>query len=644
MISVFRRFLSSKLGIVVALAFLALIAFAFAAMDVSSSGTFGGVAGGDRVAVVGDEKIDANELVQSANSALDSARQDNPVISMPAFLEQGGLQSVLDQIIDRYAIGGFAAKYGLRAGENLVNSEIIAIPAFRGADGNFDEQAYRQLLSSRGLTDAMVRSDIANGLLAKQILVPTAFGASMPDSFVSRYAALLKETRQGGIGLIPSAAFAPTSDPTDAQVRAYYDANRGDYIRPERRVIRYVTFDESAIGAAAEPTTAEIAARYESDRDTYRPSETRSFSQLIVPTQQAAAAIRSKVQAGGSLEAAAAEAGLSVAKLGPFNREEMAAQTSAAVAQAAFSAGKGTVAAPARSGLGWHVIRIDAVERSAGRTLTQATSEITQALRAEKRRTALSDLTASIEERLESGDSLADLAGELKLQINTTRPLLGTGQVYGTRDEAAPEVIEPVLQTAFAMEEGEPQLAEIQRGTTFMIFEVSDITESATAPLAEIRETVVQAWRRAQGSKAARVAADRVLKRLAGGATLAQAMAQETKPLPPADSINLSREQLTSGQQQVPPPLALLFSMAEGTSKKLEAPRNAGWFVVNLTDIEAGAIAGDDPAFASAKRELSAMIGREYADQLRVAMREELGVERNPVAIEAVRKQLAGEN
>lgn len=644
MISVFRKFLSSKFGIVVALAFLGLIAFAFAAMDVSSSGTFGGVAGGDRVAVVGDEKVDANELVRSANVALDSARQNNPVISMPAFLEQDGLTLVLDQIIDRYAIGGFAEKYGLRAGENLVNSEIIAIPAFRGADGNFSDQSYRQALSNRGLTDALVRSDMSDGLLAQQVLVPASFGATMPDSLVSRYAALLKEKRQGEIALIPSMSFAPEGDPTDDQVQAYYTENRGDYIRPERRVIRYASFDEDALGDSAEPTAEEITARYESNRDAFAPSESRSFSQLIVPTEQAATAIRTKVQSGGSLEAAAAEAGFSVAKLGPFSRQEMTTQSSAAVAQAAFAAGQRTLAAPARSGLGWHVIRVDAVEKRAGRNLAQATPEITEALRVEKRRIALSDLTASVEERLEDGEALADLADELKLEIKTSKPLLGTGRVYGSQQEVGPQILGPVLQTAFSMEEGEPQLAEVQRGITFLIYEVSAITESATAPLSGIREGVVQAWRRSEGAKAAKTATDRVMKRLSGDTTLAQAMAEEEKSLPPVDSINLSREQLTATGRQIPAPLALLFSMAQGTTKRLEAPQNAGWFVVNLKDIEAGTIAKDDPAFASAKRDLGAMIGREYSDQLRVAMREELGVERNAVAIEAVRKQLAGEN
>ena len=75
MISYFRKFFSSKLGLGLTLAFLGLIAFAFASSDVANTGTFGGVAGGDRVAVVGDEKIGTAELSQSVTAALDRVRQ-----------------------------------------------------------------------------------------------------------------------------------------------------------------------------------------------------------------------------------------------------------------------------------------------------------------------------------------------------------------------------------------------------------------------------------------------------------------------------------------------------------------------------------------------------------------------------------------
>ncbi|ABC63388.1 peptidylprolyl isomerase [Erythrobacter litoralis] len=644
MINSFRRFFQSKIGIGIFVGFLALIAIAFAGADVSSTGTFGGVSGGDRVAVVGEQKVGTAELSRAASNALDQLRQNDPTLSMPAFIDQGGLERVVETLLDRIAIAEFGRKYGMRAGDNLVNSEIRRIPVFRGADGNFDEETYRAAIARQGLTDAVVRDDLGDGLIAQQVLVPGSFGATIPDKLASRYAALFKERRRGAIALIPSTSFAPDGEPTDAQVQAYYNANKGDYIRPERRVIRYATFGESAVADVGTPTAAEIANRYEQDASRYAASEERTLTQLIVPTQQAAQTFRDRVAGGASLETVAREAGLEAQQIGPIDRSEYGAQASAQVAQAVFGTARGQVAPVARSGLGWHVVRVDDVNRIEGRSLAQAREEIVSTLTQERRRRAFNELAESIEDRFADGESLADVAAEVGAEVQTTRPLTGAGIVYGTQNEQAPEILRRALATAFQMEEGEPQLTEAVPGETFMLFEASDITPSAPAPLAEIRDTVVADWKRAEGAKRARAAADRVLKRLGDGQSLAAAVRAEDASIPPIDQVNLTREQLVQrGERGVPAPLALLFSMAQGTEKKLEAPRNIGWFIVDLDSIEAGVVGRDDPLFRQAKSQFGQTFGQEYGEQLRLAIRNDVTIERNEAAIEAVRRQLTGE-
>ncbi|MDN3645350.1 SurA N-terminal domain-containing protein [Pontixanthobacter aestiaquae] len=643
MITFFRRFFQSKIGIAVTLAFLGLIAFAFASADVSSTGTFGGVSGGDRVAVVGDEKISTSDLSRAASNAVDSMRQQNPTISMEEFIGQGGLQRVLDQVLEQTAISEFAETYGLRAGTNLVNSEIMSIPVFRGADGNFDEDAYRQALAQRGLTDASVRDELRNGLLAKQILLPASFGATAPDKLAVQYASLLRETRKGAIAVLPSTAFAPDNDPTAPQLQGYYEENQADFIRPERRIIRYLSFDDSAVGDLATPTAAEVAARYEENKEAFAASEQRTITQMIVATQAAANAIRDRVNSGGSLAVAAREAGLQTAQLGPISKDDYAAQTSSAVADAVFAAAEGKVAQPARSGLGFHVVLVNDITRTAGKTLEQARAEIRTALTEEKRQAAIADLSADIEEKVDNGIALSDIAQELGVEVSTTRPVTGDGAIYGSSGKRVPQILGPALQTAFQMEESKPQLAAIVPGQLFLVFEVSEITRSAAAPLADIRERVIASWKLSEGLARARVAADRIMERIEGGATISAAMAAEEVTLPSFDTINMNREQLAQTGQQVPAPLALLFSMAEGTTKKLEAPSNAGWFVVRLDNIEEGTVAEDDPIFAQTKQQISSALEQEYGEQLRTAIKAEIGSETNETAVEAVRKQLTGE-
>ncbi|WP_427966784.1 SurA N-terminal domain-containing protein [Altererythrobacter sp.] len=648
MIQIFRRFFSSKLGLAITLAFLGLIALAFASMDISGNATFGGVSGGDRVAVVGDQKVGTADLANRTTSALDRLRQDDPTLSMKAFVEQGGLEEVLDQLISRYAVGNYAQEHGLRAGDNLVNSEILKISAFLGADGNFSQDAYRQVLAQQGLTDAMVRGDLRDSLLQQQMIDPAVSGVRLPTKIAKHYAALLRERRKGAIALVPSAAFAPKDDPTDEQLKAFYDENRARYIRPERRTIRYASFGIGSLDESVEPTEAEIAARFKRDASEYAAKETRTLTQLIVPTQDAANTLRDRIAAGASMETVAREAGFSTTSIGPVSQSDYEDSSSAAVAKSVFEAERGAIAAPARSGLGWHIVRIDKIDRTPAKTLAQVSGDIRTALLEEKRIAALADLSARVEEQIDEGAPMSEVAEQLGVKVSTTPALTADGRVYGQPGQGVPPELSGTVETAFQMREGEPQLAEVVRGQTFLIFEVGEITPSASAPLSDIKDQVIAAWRLSEGSRLAREAADRIIGRLGGDepvATLAASVRQEEKPLPPAENVDLTREQLAAAQNgQVPAPLALLFSMAEGTSKRLEAPNDLGWFLVDLDEISVGELADDDPIVASAKRQLEATATQEYSDQLVAAMRDELGVERNDSAIQAVRKQLTGEN
>ena len=645
MLQFFRNFFKSKFGVAITMGFLALIALAFASADVTGSGKFGGVAGGDRVATVGAEKIGTGQLSKSAFSAMENMKQENPRLSMKAFLAQGGLEKVIDEMIGRTALGEFGRKHGIIAGDRLVDSEIAKISSFRGPDGKFSDVAYQQALQQRGLDDAMVRADLGQGLISRQVLLPAQFGAVVPRDLVMRYAGLLRERRSGGIALVPAAAFAPKAPPTDAEVTAFYAKNQSNYIRPERRVIRYASFDDSALKNIPAPTEAEIAARYAANKAQYAASETRKLAQLVLPTEAGAKAVQAELAKGSSLEAAAASKGLSVATLSTMTKAALSAQSSAAVADASFAASKGQIAGPVRSGLGWHLMRVDGIDTKAERSLASVKGELTTQIAAEKRRNALIDFSARMEEEFDNGGNLSDVAKELGITPASTAAITADGRVYGKQGETAPAEIARVVQTAFAMErENQPQLAEVEPGKKFLIFDVTSIEASAAAPLAQIKADLIEDIQLEKGAAAAKLAADKVLAAVRKGAQLSAAMGALGVALPPVDQISMGREQLTAQGQQIPPPLALMFSMASGTAKALKAPRNRGWYVVALKDVVPGAVAPNDALIPMAQRELGRVAGNEYVEQLRRAIRVEVGVTRNETAIKAVSTQLNGGN
>ncbi|MCY1671991.1 SurA N-terminal domain-containing protein [Novosphingobium sp. SL115] len=644
MLGFFRSFIKSRVGAAVALVFLGLIALAFASADVTGSG-FGGIAGGDRAAKVGSERIGTGELGKSLTNAFEQDRQQTPGLTMKQFLEGGALDGVLSGMVDRLALAEWGKKHGLAASDRLVDSEIVKIAAFQGPDGKFSQQAYEQLLAQRGLNDKDVRRDLAQGLMARQVLLPAAFGAQMPAEGVVRYAALLTEKRNGSILTVPSLAFAPATGPDAKALAAFYDANKARYMQPERRTIRYALVDETTLKSTPAPTEAEIANRYKLNTAAYAPSEQRTITQVIVPTEAAAKALAAEMVKGGALDAAARAKGLAASKLENQTREALTNQTSKAVADAAFATPQGALAAPAKSSIGWHVVKVDAIRSNPGKTLDQARAELVTILTAEKRRAAFSDFAAQVEQEIDGGTGLADIAKTLGLTLSTTQPITANGAVFGKQGETVAPDLAPLVQAAFAMErEGEPQLAEIKPGEKFAIYDVGQLTAATPAPLAQIKDVVTRDWALQQGSAKAKAAADKILAALNKGTPLAEAIKLAGVALPAPQSVDMGRQQLSQMQGQVPPPLALLFAMAEGTSKRLEGPNKAGWYIVSLKDIVPGAVKRGDPIFAQASRELGVVTGNEYAEGLRRAIRADVGVERNDAAIKAVRDQLTGAN
>ncbi len=647
MLEFFRKIIGSRFGAIGGVLFLIVIALAFTGSGVTNmlKGGSGGDAG-DAVAVVGDSKIEAPTVRQAANAALQNIREQQPSITMQAFVAGGQLEVVLDNLIDRAAMLEWGKSHGIVTSDRLIDSEIAKLPVFQGPDGQFSQTLYRQIIQQRGISEALIRNDMAETSAARQLLVPASFGATMPKSIALQYAQLLKETRVGTIAVIPAPLFAPAQPPSDAVLTGFYNTNRARFIRPERRAIRYAVLTADGIKSSV-PTDAEIAARYKADAARYAASELRTATQLVMLSESDAKAAAAEAAKGKPLAALAQAKGLATANVGPVEKAALSANTTPQIADAVFAANNGAIVGPLRGPLGWMLFHVDAVTPKPARTLDQAKAEIAAEITTQKQHAALASTTSQVEDGFDKGTSLADAAKSLGLTVQQTPPLTADGGIYGQQGKTAPPELAKVLAAAFQMEqEHQPQLAEIDPGKTFVLYEVAQITPSAPAPLAEIKQDVTAAYALEKGSAASADAAKKVLAQVKKGTNLTAALASLGRPLPPAQAVSMNRDQLLAMQQQskqqVPAPLALLFSMAQGTTKLLAAPGNRGWFIVSLKTITPGQIAANDPAVAQASHDLGQVLGNEYTDGLRKAIRAEIGATRNAAAFGALKRELGG--
>ena len=644
MLSFFRRLINSKVGIIVTFIVLGVIALAFAALDVTGvhSGNGGGAASGD-VASVDGEDVTAGDLKLRANNAITAARQRDPTLTMASFLQQSGLESILEQITNAMALDRFAHDAGMAVSKRTIDGQIASIPGLQGPTGQFDPAIYQRLLAERRLSDAQVRTDIARDTIGQQLVVPTLGASQVPRQLALPYASLLLEQRKGQIGFVPARAVDDGKAPSDVDIADFYKRNVTRYTLPERRVMRYALVTPDMVAAKAVPTDAEIAQAYKDSGARYAATETRSVSRVIVADQAGATAIAAKVKAGSSVADAAKAAGLEATTTDDIAKSALAAATSQPFAEAVFAATAGTVVGPVRGPLGWAVAKVDAVKQVPGKTLAQATPEIRDALTKTKTTTALSTIRDSIDDALSSNGTFDEIVGDRKLAAKTTPALTAEG-IDPDHPEAKPDAtLAPIVSTGFQGEEGDPpQLVQIGTDNGFALVGIGRVVPAAPRPLAAIRDRIATDVRADRAMKAARALAKAIVAKVEKNTPLAAALAQSGKRLPPVRPLEATRAQLAADPRQAPPPLVLMFSMARGSAKMLEAPNNAGWFIVKLDTVIPGNATGKDNVIKAARADIARSIGREYAQEFARAIREAVGVKTNAATLARVKADLAG--
>lgn len=641
MLGFFRRFSKSPIGLGV----FALILIAFVVTLYEGKSGFGGgsILSGSSIASVGGEAIDEAELTRRVQNQLEGERQRDPVLDMAKFVAGGGVERTIDLTATGRALQVFAEQQGMVASKKLIDGAIASIPAFSGPTGKFDPTTFQQVLSQRKVTEAMLRGDFTREALTKALAIPVAGASRVPEGLVQPYASLLLEARKGLIAGVPTDAFLPTAIPADAELQAFYRANIARYTVPERRAIRYATFDKTRVAEQAAATDAEVQALYAANEKTYGAREKRSFIQLIVPTQAQANDLLAKVKGGMSM----ADAGKSVRRdaiaVPATDVKAFEQLTGPKVAAAAFAAPKGGFATVERSGLGFHVVKVDTVAPIAATPLSAVRAKLATEVTAQKEARALADMVAAIEDAVGNNATFDEVAKKYGFTASTTPPLTSDGRAVDAADYAAPAEVMTVLGAAYQAEpDDEPAVSALPQDAGYVFWKLDRTIPPAPKPLAAVRDQVIADVRIEKGIKAAKIAADAIAAAVNAGTSLDQAIAKAGVTLPPPKPAGARRIDLAQAQGKVPPPLALMFAMPEKRARVLQVPDRGGWFIVYLDTIERGDARTAPGLVQATQQQLSGAIGDEYVQQFAAAVRADIGVKKNAAAIARLKSSLAG--
>jgi peptidyl-prolyl cis-trans isomerase D len=459
----------------------------------------------------------------------------------------GLLQRTIEQMVNRSLLNQAAADLGLGADDETLRRMIAETPAFQNQLKVFDKDVYQRTLMRAGLTErqflAMERSDVAR----EQLTQTVAGGLQAPDALVLPLFRYRQENRTAEVVTFLASAMPQPPKPSDEQLSQFHQAHSQQFMSPELRGLTALVVRTSDVAADIKIPESDIERSYQIRQAEFVTPETRSIQQVSFADQDKAKAFAEAAKSQDFATAAKA-AGVEPTDLGKVDRKGVPLPE---LADAAFALPSPGVTAPVQSPLGWHVLRVNAIQAGTGRSLADVREQIIRDLTKDEATNRLYALSTKMEDALGSGASLEEAASSLGLKLIKVPAVDDHGNDTAGKPIADLVAMPAVLAKAFEQDKGTTsEVTSLDNNAGYYVVRVDSIAAPAVTPLASIRDKVAAAWVQEQREQAARHQADTALERLRKGepiGTVAGSLKVETTPPFPRSS---------DGKPTVPPLLA----------------------------------------------------------------------------------------
>lgn len=463
------------------------------------------------VAKVGDREISRAEFDNELRATVRQLQQSFGGNLDAATIQSFGIpRSVLTQMINRTLVEAEAASLRIRAGDELLRRTLIADSRFRTPNGQFDNAAFQAFVQRLGRTQEGFFNDLRQELSARALVESVQAGGVMPQDMLQTVERYFSEQRQVEAVAIRFDDMKLETAADDAALQAFYDAHAEDYRRPELRKVTAVIVKADDLIGRVTVDDAQIKAAYDERINEFSKPEQRTFRQMLFSDEAKARWAAQQLKAGRGWDevAKAPEAGApATATLGPIGRNGLPEELRAAI----FDQPSGIVGDPLKSGLGWHVIEVTAIEPGSTQPLAEVSQQLSHQLAEEKAGDLLIELGNKLEEAVGRGTSLEAAAQELGLTTRTLDAVDPHGS--DTSGNMLPDLPPKLVQTIYASPKGiASSLVEADRNTLFMV-RVDDVQPSVLRPFADVRDAVLAAWTREQKVQKARDIAQQVVDR-----------------------------------------------------------------------------------------------------------------------------------
>jgi len=616
----------------------------------------------NNVAMVGDLEISQREFQSSFNSYRSQMRRmlgdsfDEMQYATPLARREH-----LEDLIDQRLLQQFAVAGGMDIPQRQLAERIQAIEAFQVA-GTFNNEIYTQALAFQGLSPAEFEAGLREDLVTQNLVSALSATGQPPPAEINAVLALENQTRNVDYVFVAAAPYRDSIAISDEQIEAYYNDNQQQFMRPEQVSVDYLDLNPQQNAADIEVDETELRDLYESQKQRFMTEERRRAQHILLTTSDDAGtddaearirALRERIEAGEDFAELAREYSQdpgSAEQGGDLGWVEPGVMVDA-FEDALYALAPGAVSEPVKTGFGWHLIKLNEIDPSVGKTFAQARDELAEewiADRIDRQYRDLADEMVNLS--FEHPDALQPIADQLGLEIQHSE--LFTRE-SGTGIAGNPEVREAAFSDLVLVEQNNSDPIELgdQR---MLIVRLNEHIPASPRPLAEVRDQITLLLQRELASSRAREVAEQIataareadpaegqarlaasLRELAGLTALPAATAADDaqassdtdelaaatteafqQPLQVVSKTDLSRTDYQLGQVF----LQGVFSMnaAADESVIMALPRNGqDWAVVELHGVnEAAAEAGSEQMQNRFKTQLQRQLANQELEAL----------------------------
>jgi peptidyl-prolyl cis-trans isomerase D len=319
------------------------------------------------VASIGKEDLTAQQVSKQIQN-MTKSRQ------LPAELLAIYVPQIVQQMISERAMAYEANRLGIRVSSDETENAIVdSLPAEIVKGGKVDSATLDALLQQQGMTMGDLKNDMSRQLAISRLRQIVGEGVVVtPREIVDEFHRKNDKVRID-YALVAPAKYQAEAEPTDAEIKAYYDANKGSFQTPEKRSLAIILLDPNKIPAPI-PSDAELKKDYTAKQDTFRTPE-RVQARHILIKSDASNDSAMKAKAEGLLKQI--QAGGDFAKLATENSDDTGSkpqggelgfivrgQTVPEFEKAAFSLQPGQTSGLVKTTYGYHIIQVEKHEQA----------------------------------------------------------------------------------------------------------------------------------------------------------------------------------------------------------------------------------------------------------------------------------------